>query len=199
MQFDPAHSALLIIDNQIGFLHPTHWGPEHSNPNYEANVVSLMRAFRSLEPKLLSIHIQHISSDDWPDSPLHPSNGNGTAFQQNSTPSPGELIIQRNVNPGFIGTDLEEVLNKHRIWKLFICGLSTDHCVSTTTRMAGNLHVTDHVDEQMQRVKGEVVLVEDATAAWKKPGGKWDAETIHAVHVERLREFASIVGTDDVL
>lgn len=74
-----------------------------------------------------------------------------------------------------------------------------DHCVSTTTRMAGNLKVCDHVNGEGRRVKGEVILVEDATAAWQKPGGKWDAETVHAVHAESLKEFASVLKTEEVI
>lgn len=47
-------------------------------------------------------------------------------------------------------------------------------------------------------MEGEVILVEDATACWKKVDGKWDAEVAHAVHVESLREFASIMMTQEV-
>lgn len=47
--------------------------------------------------------------------------------------------------------------------------------------------------------KGDIVLIEDATAAWRKPGGEWDAEVIHAVHVESLREFVRIAKTEEVL
>ena len=107
--------------------------------------------------------------------------------------------MQKSVNSSFIGTNLEELLKQHAIWKLYICGLSTDHCVSTTTRMAGNLHVTDHVDDQGRTVKGEVVLVGDATAAWMKADGQWDAETVHAVHVESLQELATVMKTKDVI
>ena len=91
------------------------------------------------------------------------------------------------------------MLKENDIWTLYIAGLSTDHCVSTTTRMAGNLHVTDHVGVDAEVVEGEVVLVGDATAAWQKPGGKWDAETVMAVHLESLREFATVTTTEAVV
>lgn len=65
--------------------------------------------------------------------------------------------------------------------------------------MAGNLHVTDHVGEDGEVVEGDVVLVGDATAAWEKPGGRWDAETIQAVHLESLAEFARITTTEAVV
>lgn len=47
--------------------------------------------------------------------------------------------------------------------------------------------------------KGEVVLVEDATAAWKKSEDGFDAEVVHKVHVESLHEFATIEKTASVL
>jgi len=62
-------------------------------------------------------------------------------------------------------------------------------------RMAGNLGVCDGRGGE----KGEVILVEDATACWKKNQEfPFDAETIHAVHVDSLREFASIAKTGEV-
>ena len=104
----------------------------------------------------------------------------------------------KNVHSAFIGTNLEEVLKKHfygEPGKLWIAGLSTDHCVSTTTRMAGDMGVCDAMDGR----KGDVILVEDATAAWKKSDDGFDAEMVHSVHVESLRDFASIGKTEEVL
>jgi nicotinamidase-related amidase len=117
-----------------------------------------------------------------------------------AAPLEGELVITKHVNSGFIGTDLEKVLRVHfggQLGLLFIIGLTTDHCVSTTTRMAGNLKVYDGEGG----TKGEVFLVADATAAWKKgEGNEWfEAEIVHSVNVESLKEFATIVKTDDVL
>jgi nicotinamidase-related amidase len=191
-----SHTAFLLIDNQVGFEHKTHWGPNRSNLHYEANIQTLLHAFRAHTPPVLIIHIQHLSRS--PSSPLHPSSA-GSAFYPSATPLPGELTITKTVNSAFIGTDLEAVLRANEIWTLCIAGLSTDHCVSTTTRMAGNLHVTDHVGEDGEVVEGDVVLVGDATAAWEKPGGRWDAETIQAVHLESLAEFARITTTEAVV
>ena len=167
-------TALLVIDIQEGFKNNSHWGPSRSNPKFESNASSLITRYRSLikshSTSSAILHIAHSSL--LPDSPLHPTQP-GFAFQSFSAPLEGELVITKHVNSGFIGTDLEAVLRAHfggQPGMLFIIGLTTDHCVSTTTRMAGNLKVCDGEDG----TKGEVFLIADATAAWKKgEGSEW--------------------------
>ncbi|KAF4635589.1 hypothetical protein G7Y89_g2498 [Cudoniella acicularis] len=138
------------------------------------------------------IHIQHTSVHK--ESPLAPSNP-GHKFQDFVTPHEGELAIEKNVNSAFIGTNLESVLREHGTQVLYVTGLTTDHCVSTTTRMAGNLGVCCDLEGQ----KGEVVLVQDATAAWKKSESGFEAGVVHAVNVESLREFATVTETREVV
>ncbi|WP_260523922.1 isochorismatase family protein [Bombilactobacillus thymidiniphilus] len=52
-----------------------------------------------------------------------------------------------------MGTKLKSILLECQIEKVFICGLTTPHCVSTTTRMSGNLGF-------------DTYLVEDATVSF---------------------------------
>lgn len=189
-------TTLLLIDSQRGFTHPTHWGRARSNPGYEANVATLLSHFRALRlahpgagPGI--IHVRHASQD--PKSPLHPDAA-GYAWMPYTTPIAGEEVVTKGVNSAFIGTDLEEMLRAAGTRRLYVAGLSTDHCVSTSVRMAGNLGVVDG-----EWGKGEVVLVGDATACWEKVGGGWKAEIVHAVHVESLREFARVGWTGEVV
>jgi nicotinamidase-related amidase len=166
-------TALLAIDIQDAFLEPnfTLWGPSRSNPDFEKNAASLINTYRDLVAKSSEhkiVHIQHASKSST--SPLWPT-APGFKFQSFATPKDGELVITKNVNSAFIGTNLEEVLKEHfggAPVTLFIIGLSTDHCVSTSTRMTGNLEVCDASNEE----KGEVVLIGDATAAWAKELGR---------------------------
>jgi nicotinamidase-related amidase len=94
------------------------------------------------------------------------------------------------VNSAFIGTQLQVYLNVKLIKHLVIVGLTTDHCVSTTTRMAGNLGF-------------KVTLVGDATATFDRegPDGQYfSADEIHAVHLASLHnEFCTVQNTDAVL
>ena len=167
-----------------------------SNPRFEDNVTKILTTFREAKDKSgkrpLIIHVYHESQ--MPDSPLHKSSP-GIAFQEYTLPNePSELVIRKTVNSSFIGTPLESILRQHGICQLFIAGLTTDHCVSTTVRMAGNLGVTKSDDPEPD---DGVYLVQDATAAHAKGG--FDAELVHAVHVESLKEFANVVTTHDVV
>ncbi|KAL5318694.1 hypothetical protein ACEPPN_013758 [Leptodophora sp. 'Broadleaf-Isolate-01'] len=198
-------TAFILIDVQQGLTHPTHWGPSRSNPSFERNAESLLASYRKLissspcssQPRHKIIHVQHSSLS--PTSPLHPS-APGFAFQTFAQPINDEIVIVKTVNSSFIGTNLEEILREHfagEPGKLYLAGLTTDHCVNTTTRMAGNLKVADGKGGE----EGEVVFVEDATAAWRKGvGDEWfDAEVVHRVHTESLREFATIEKTEGVV
>ncbi len=176
--------ALILIDIQKGFADIEYWGGQRNNPDAELKAGELLNCWR--ENKLPVFHIQHCSSD--PGSLLHETNA-GNAFNELVTPLPGEVIIQKNVNSAFIGTDLLALLKKGKISTLVIVGLTTDHCVSTTVRMAGNLGF-------------KTFLVADATAAFNKKGynGKnYSAALIHETALASLHEeFATIVTTEFV-
>lgn len=197
--------ALLVIDSQKGLDGP-YWGPTRSNPTYEENMTTLLATFRALPDSPLLIHVQHHSRSE--QSPLHPSKPT-CDFMPYSYPdtSRGEVVISKRENSAFIGTYSETVLRERNVKRIYIAGLTTDHCVSTTTRMAANLGITRVVaktksgEEELREPGGldGIVFVQDATACWQKPDGKWDAETIHSVHVESLREFARIADTAEVV
>jgi nicotinamidase-related amidase len=176
-------TALILIDIQVGFDDPK-WGPRN-NPDAERNAGQLLLAWRAAGRPIF--HVQHASRN--PSSPLHPSQP-GFRLKSLVTPENGEPLITKNVNSAFIGTNLAELLQTKGIRELVIAGLTTPHCVSTTTRMAGNLGYN-------------VYLVSDATAAFQltSPDGTLcDAETVHRVSLTTLHgEFAEVVDTASIL
>ncbi len=174
--------ALILIDIQKGFENIEYWGGQRNNPYAEENASELLRLWR--ENNLPIFHIKHCSSN--PASPLNETN-EGNEFNDLVKPISNEPVIKKNVNSAFIGTDLQENLINSKITKLVIVGLTTDHCVSTTTRMAGNLGF-------------DTYLVSDATATFNKKGlqgQNYSAEIIHETTLASLNEeFATVVTTD---
>src|ERR1700759_1365148 len=93
--------ALMLIDIQKGFDNIPYWGGERNNLDAEERAASLLHLWRKLG--LPVFHIQHCSTN--PKSPLQPSHP-GNDFKDLVRPISGELIIKKNVNSAFIGTDL---------------------------------------------------------------------------------------------
>lgn len=179
----PQDAVLLLIDVQRGFDEPF-WG-RRNNPDAEKNMASLLRAWRARNMPV--IHIRHESTE--PDSPLRPDRP-GSAFKAETAPHPGETVISKQVNSAFIGTELEATLRKNGRHTLVICGLTTDHCVSTTTRMAGNLGF-------------KTFLAGDAAATFDRrgfDGTSYSAETVHALALASLHgEFATVLPAEEIL
>jgi len=177
--------ALILVDIQKAFDDIEYWGGQRNNPDAEKNAGELLKLWRRHE--LPVFHIQHCSSN--PGSLLHESK-QGNEFKDLVKPIDNEPIIKKNVNSAFIGTSLEAQLRDLMITQLVIVGLTTDHCVSTTTRMAGNLGF-------------DTFLVADATATFNKKGlgGQiFSAELIHETALASLNvEFARIVTTGYIL
>jgi len=177
------NTALILVDIQAGFDHPK-WGPRN-NPQAEQNARRLLLAWRAAKRPIF--HVQHASRN--PESPLHPSKP-GFRLHPLVTPEADETVIVKDVNSAFIGTNLDQQLHAAGIHDLVICGLTTPHCVSTTTRMAGNLGF-------------DVYLVSDATAAFQlssPDGTPLDPEIIHRVALAELHdEFAQVVDVESCL
>ena len=178
-----ANAALIVIDVQQGFDDPQ-WG-RRNNPDAEQQIGRLLAAWRQTNRPV--IIIQHCSVEAG--SPLRPGQL-GVEFKPVVTPLPGEPVLQKTVNSAFIGTDLEARLRSNAIERVVIVGLTTNHCVETTTRMAGNLGF-------------HPILVSDATATFDRtgPDGRvWSAEDTQAMTLANLHEeFAEIATTGQVL
>lgn len=175
-------TALLLIDVQVAFDDPK-WGPRN-NLDAEANIARLLTRWRAFDAPV--VHVFHDSRTTG--SPLHPDSP-GNAPKSEARPLSTERQFRKNVNSAFIGTDLEAYLRGQAIQNLVVVGLTTNHCVSTTVRMAGNLGFN-------------TAIVSDATATFDRKtvdGRNRPAQDVHDAALSDLNgEFATVLTTSQL-
>jgi len=176
-------SCLILIDLQEGFNDPK-WG-ERNNPLLERNAAELLGAFR--EAHVPVIHVRHDSAEAA--SPLR-SGARGFDFLKWAQPRAGEEIFTKSAHGAFVGTKLEAHLRWRGITEPVLGGLTSDHCVNTTARMACDLGFAP-------------LLASDATATFPRraPGGHWlPANGVQEAALASLDgEFARVVTTAQIL
>jgi nicotinamidase-related amidase len=184
-RFPPPGPALIVIDVQRAFDEWEAAGQRRNNPGAIQRIAELLAAFRAAGAPIF--HIRHEGT--------HPAfyflpGGPGYLVKDEAREREGEPVIVKRVNSSFIGTDLEARLRSAGIRTVALCGATTNHCVETTARMAGNLGF-------------DTRLVRDATWTFDRVGPDGDrhsAEEIHAMTLSNLNdEFARIVYTADVI
>ena len=175
--------ALIVIDVQQGMDNPAFGS--RNNPDAEQRIADLLAAWRAAGRPV--IHVQHASLE--PDSVFREDRP-GHALKKEVLPIAGEPLFKKNVSSAFIGTDLEQYLRSQGIENLVMVGMTTEHCVSTTARLGGNLGFN-------------VTVVADATATFELDGydgTHYTAEVIHGAELASLKdEFATIRESRDIL
>lgn len=185
MSLKEQNAALILIDMQKGFEDEEFFGGNRNNKDAEKKASIILNKWRTLN--LPVFHIIHSSQN--PDSKLHESHP-GFEIKDEVKPIKGEPVIKKNVHSAFIGTDLKERLDKQGINTLVIIGMTTNHCVSTSTRMAGDFGF-------------DTLLISDATATFDRigiSGEKFTSEIIHQTALASLNdEFAKVIDTKKLL
>ncbi len=181
---NPANTALIVIDVQRAFDLWEAAGKRRNNPEAVAHIADLLSAFRAARAPVF--HIRHRSARPGSSFAL---DGPGYPVKDEVRELAGEPVVTKEVNSAFIGTDLEAQLRATGVRSVVICGATTNHCVETTTRMAGNLGF-------------DTWLVRDATWTFDRTGPDGDehtAEAIHAMTLSNLNdEFARIASTAEI-
>ena len=182
--FIKKNPALLLVDIQKAFLEKDYPGLIRNNEHAEFICGKILKKWRTLD--LPIIHVRHSSTN--PESKLHKSRP-GFEFNDYVTPLETEMVLTKEVNSAFIGTNLENILIKSHIDTLVIVGMTTNHCISTTVRMSGNLGF-------------DTYLISDSTACYNTKGMKGeiiDCNTIYNSALASLQEeFATVIDSKEL-
>ncbi len=160
--FEPATTALVVIDMQRDFLLPGGFGESLGNDVSRLRrtiepLAALMAAWRTAGLPVIHTREGHLPDlSDCPPAKLHrgaPSMriGDPGAFGRilirgeyghdivdELRPIPGEIIIDKPGKGAFYATELHEILQKHDIRSLVVTGVTTEVCVHTTVREAND-------------------------------------------------------------
>ncbi len=192
-------TVLLVIDMQNGFLEPGGSMAKIGMDNEAlrpalAGCVRLVEAAR--EANVAVVYTRYVYQADYADAGLLPTvlvpamkdvgslaAGSWDAeLVEQLTPGPGEIVIDKSRPSAFYGTRLEPVLTSLGARNLVLCGVTTNICIETTARDAGqrdyHVHVAADATAEFDPAKHEHALgtigfafgwvdtVDDVLGAW---------------------------------
>jgi nicotinamidase-related amidase len=199
MSVPRSNTALLVVDMQNGFLDPEGSMAKIGMP-YEAlgpaikGCQQIVEAARSAGVPV--VFTRYVYMPDYSDGGILPTelvpqmkevgsliNGTWDAeIVPLLTPQPGEVVIDKSRPSSFYGTQLEPVLTSQGIRNLIIGGVTTNICVETTARDAGQrdyrVHVVSDATAEFETARHEhalntigftfgwVTTVDDVVSAW---------------------------------
>jgi nicotinamidase-related amidase len=196
-EFDPAHTALVIIDMQRDFIEPGGFG--ESLGNNVALLAAIVPACRAVleawrEVGGLVVHTREAHLPDLSDCPPAKRNrGNpslrigddgpmgrilvmgepGNQIVPELAPRPGEIVIDKPGKGAFYATPLHDLLQQVRVTHLVFMGVTTEVCVQTSMREANDRGY-------------DCLLLEDCTESY--------FPEFKASAVEMMRAQGAIVG-----
>ncbi len=183
MTLDATKPALVIIDMQNAIDDPS-WG-RRNNPDAEGNIASLLAAWRAAGLPL--IHVRHDSTEST--SAYRPGQP-GNDFKVETAPLPGETVVAKRTNSGFIETDLAEQLDRSACDAVVYVGVITNNSLEATVRMSGNLGYRSFVASDGCWTVDKIDL----------DGRTWPAEDVHALALANMHdEYATVLTTGEIL
>jgi len=119
--------VLLIVDMQVGLLNEE---PKHDLDGVVDRINRLAAKVRNTSGTVIFVQHCGIKGDDFePQTP-------GWAFLPELFCDPADVIVRKNLNDPFAGTDLQARLERIAPDRVLITGWATDLCVDATVRSA---------------------------------------------------------------
>jgi nicotinamidase-related amidase len=176
-EFDPAHTALIVIDMQRDFVEPGGFGAALGNDVRPLQaIVPTVRRLLALcrDAGLTIVHTREAHRPDLSDCPPAKRNRGkpslrigdpgpmgrilvagepGSAIVAECTPLSSEIVIDKPGKGAFYATSLGAILTTRAITHLIVAGVTTEVCVQTTMREANDRGF-------------DCLLIEDATESY---------------------------------
>ena len=178
-------TALLLVDVQKGVNEVKYYGGpsgKRNNHSAEENMRCLLAEWRRLGKRVA--FTRHNSREI--NSPLKLELETGNQIEGLEINGP-DIVVEKDVNSGFIGTSLELELRRSGINRLVVVGFYTNYCIETTVRMAGNLGF-------------DTYLVHDACAAVNTlghDGEYYEPDLVHNMSIASLHgEFCTAISKE---
>lgn len=181
-------SALLLVDVQKGVDVLQHWGGptgRRNNPNAEANMLKVLAAWRKTGQVVA--FTRHNSREAV--SPLKFSLPTGEQKPGFETVA-GDIVVEKDVNSGFVGTSLEVQLRRAGVSRLVLVGFFTNMCIESTARMSGNLGFDTYVVHDCCATSNRVGI----------DGTDYEPEQVHNMAIANMHgEFCTAITTTNAL
>ncbi|MFC3500943.1 cysteine hydrolase family protein [Micromonospora krabiensis] len=191
-----SRAALVVIDVQESFRQRAIWA-YGSNPDIVGQVDRLVAAAR--ERGDLVVWVLH--SEPGTGGVFDPANGH-VRLIEGLTPVDGEPTLVKTSHNAFTTTNLQQVLTLAEVSEITVCGIRTEQCVETTTRLGSDLgyRMTFVTDATMTFPIPHRDLPETATLAeiLADPRTLGNEEIISRTEYALAGRFATVRTVDEV-
>lgn len=172
--------ALLVIDVQNDYMPNGSYPLSNTGPVIE-KINSLTKVFE--EKGNMIIFIQHFKDEGF----FIEGTWGAELVDGLYRPKKSQVLVKRYPN-SFFQTDLQKILQAHKIENLIITGMMTHMCINSTTRQSAELGY-------------QTTLISDATAtrSLSFSGKKVSAEDVQLATLASLEVFATIETVEEYL
>lgn len=175
--------ALIVVDVQESFRARPLW-KQIAHPGIAGPINRLVRLARAAGDLVVWVLHSEPGSGDVFD----PAQGHVRPLEELDRPEPGEPVLYKTSHNAFTTTNLQQLLTGAGVRELVVCGIRTEQCVETTTRVGSDLGY-------------RMVFVTDATTT--DPIGALSAEAIiertEAVLRDRFARIATVAELESEL